>query len=60
MFLKKSWKGVIFVKKIYTPAEIEFLKLDMTDIIRTSPADNPSEPPIDDPFKGEYDKNGWT
>ena len=49
------------MKKKYTEAELEIIKLSCPDVIRTS-GENNEEPGVDpdNVFDGGYDINGWT
>ena len=50
------------MKKIYTPAELEIVKLGKNDVIATSGDGNdaPADTNPNYPFGGGYDSSGWT
>ena len=43
------------MENVYTPAEIEIIRLENSDVITTSNTD-----PTDDPLNGTYNPGGWT
>ena len=43
------------MKNVYTPAEVEIIRLENSDVITTSNND-----PTDDPLNGTHNPGGWT